>query len=105
MPTSRDMVRRIACARPSASLRASGAARVTTARGGSTTPAAAGTAPRGTSARIAALAAAPNTSPSSSELLARRFAPCSPVQAVSPIAYSPAMSVSPAPPVTMPPQL
>ena len=38
---------------------------------------------------IAPAARAPNTSPSSSELLARRLAPCTPVQATSPAAYSP----------------
>ena len=38
---------------------------------------------------IASAARAPNTSPSSSELLARRFAPWTPVQAISPAANSP----------------
>ena len=35
---------------------------------------------------------------------ARRFAPCNPVQATSPTAYSPAMSVSPSTVVTTPPE-
>ena len=38
--------------------------------------------------RMAAAARAPNTSPSSSELLASRLAPCTPVQATSPAANS-----------------
>ena len=38
---------------------------------------------------IASAARAPNTSPSSSELLASRLAPCTPVQATSPAANSP----------------
>ena len=36
--------------------------------------------------RIASAARAPNTRPSNSELLARRFAPCTPVHATSPAA-------------------
>ena len=44
---------------------------------------------------IAAAARAPNTSPSSSELLARRLAPWTPVQATSPAANSPGIDVRP----------
>ncbi len=44
-----------------------------------------------------------NTSTSSSELLASRFAPCRPVQAVSPTANSPLMLVSPQELVFTPP--
>ena len=46
------------------------------------------TSPAGASAIIVSATSAPNTSPSSSELLASRFAPCTPVQAASPAAYS-----------------
>jgi hypothetical protein len=42
---------------------------------------------------------------STSELLARRLAPCRPVQAVSPMAYRPGMSVRPARSVSTPPQV
>src|SRR5216683_692980 len=49
----------------------------------------------GASFIIACPLRAPNTSPSSRELLARRFAPCTPVSAVSPAAYSPGREVRP----------
>ena len=44
---------------------------------------------------MASAARAPNTSPSSSELLARRLAPWTPVQAASPAAKRPAIDVPP----------
>ena len=46
---------------------------------------------------------APNTSPSSSELLASRLAPCAPVHATSPAAYSPGTEVRPRRSVDTPP--
>ena len=48
-------------------------------------------------------ARAPNTSPSSSELLARRLAPCTPVHATSPAANSPGIVVRPSRSVCTPP--
>src|SRR5215218_340203 len=48
-------------------------------------------------------ALAPNTSPSSSEFDARRFAPCTPVQLTSPAAYSPATVLRPQRSVRIPP--
>ena len=53
--------------------------------------------------RIARPARPPNTSPSSSELLARRFAPCTPVRATSPAAYNPRIELLPSRSVTTPP--
>ena len=52
---------------------------------------------------IATPARAPNTSPSSSELLARRLAPWTPVQAVSPAANRPGIDVRPHSSVSTPP--
>src|SRR5439155_10725279 len=52
---------------------------------------------------MAIAARAPNTSPSSSELLARRFAPCTPVHATSPAANRPASDVRPHSSVSTPP--
>ena len=46
----------------------------------------------------------PNTSPSSSEFEASRLAPCTPVQAASPQAYSPGTEVRPERSVAMPPE-
>ena len=50
-------------------------------------------------------AISPNTNPSSSELLASRFAPCSPVLATSPAAYNPGTSVRPCASVRTPPTM
>ena len=58
------------------------------------------------SGRPVAMSAAmrrPNTRPSSSEFEASRFAPCTPVQATSPHAYSPAIEVRPCRSVRTPP--
>src|SRR5262249_4525706 len=52
---------------------------------------------------IASPARAPKTSPSSNELLASRFAPCTPVHATSPAAYKPASVVRPCVSVLTPP--
>ena len=52
---------------------------------------------------IARPARAPNTSPSSSELLARRFAPCTRVHATSPAANRPGTDVRPSRSVSTPP--
>ena len=52
---------------------------------------------------IASAARAPNTSPSSSELLASRLAPCTPVQATSPAANRPETDVRPSRSVSTPP--
>ena len=54
---------------------------------------------------IASAAARPMTTHSSKELLAKRFAPCKPVQATSPTAYKPATVVRPDKSVSIPPQL
>jgi hypothetical protein len=59
----------------------------------------------GASVLMALAAADANTMHSSSELLARRLAPCRPVQVVSPTAYSPVRSVRPCRSVTTPPQV
>ena len=53
--------------------------------------------------RMLSPARAPNTSPSKRELLARRFAPCTPLQAASPAAYSLGSVVAPSNPVRTPP--
>src|SRR5208337_1869149 len=45
--------------------------------------------------RLQLLAGAPNTSPSSRELLAKRLAPWTPVAPVSPAAYKPGIEVCP----------
>src|SRR6202041_1106285 len=55
------------------------------------------------SATIVSAASTPNTSPSSSELLANRLAPCTPVQATSPAAYNPRSDVLPWTSVLTPP--
>ena len=60
---------------------------------------------QGSSARIARAALRPITTHSSSELLARRLAPCRPVQAASPRQYRPGMPVRPATSVRTPPQV
>ena len=52
---------------------------------------------------IASAARAPKTSPSNRELLASRFAPCTPVQAHSPAAYRPGSDVRPSVSVRTPP--
>ena len=54
---------------------------------------------------IATAARAPNTSPSSSELLASRFAPWTPVQATSPAANRPGSEVRPHSSVSTPPMM
>src|SRR4029077_5964876 len=59
--------------------------------------------PTGASSIIACPARAPNTNPSSRELLARRLAPCTPVAAVSPAAYRPGSEVRPHRSVFTPP--
>ena len=53
--------------------------------------------------RNASTARRPKTSPSSSELLASRLAPCAPVHATSPAAYSPGTEVRPRRSVDTPP--
>ena len=65
----------------------------------------AGAAIRGHAVSVAAAspARAPKTAPSRSELDASRFAPCTPVRAVSPTAYSPGTVVRPSRSVTTPP--
>ena len=55
-------------------------------------------------ASMASTTRAPNTMPSSSELDASRLAPCTPEQATSPAAHSPASDVAPSRSVTTPPQ-
>ncbi len=59
----------------------------------------------GALASMWAAAACANTMHSSSELLARRLAPCRPVQATSPMASKPGRSVRPARSVSTPPQV
>ncbi len=54
---------------------------------------------------IACAARAPNTSPSSSELLASRLAPWTPVQATSPAANSPGTDVRAHSSVSTPPMM
>ena len=51
------------------------------------------------------MALGPNTMPSSSEFEASRLAPCRPVNAHSPIAYSPLTVVAPFMSVLMPPHM
>ena len=53
---------------------------------------------------MASITLGPNTIPSSSELLARRLAPCTPVHATSPAAHSPGRDDAPLRSVTIPPQ-
>ena len=59
--------------------------------------------PTGASFISACPARAPNTNPSSRELLANRLAPCTPVAAVSPAAYNPGSEVRPHRSVFTPP--
>src|SRR5213083_1693142 len=59
--------------------------------------------PTGASFIMACPARAPNTNPSSRELLANRLAPCTPVAAVSPAAYRPGSEVRPHRSVFTPP--
>jgi hypothetical protein len=54
---------------------------------------------------IASTTRGPNTMPSSSELEARRLAPCTPLHATSPATQSPGSVVAPSRSATTPPQL